>query len=391
MNGARISKLELENWMNFTKVEVELARRVFIIGPNACGKSNLLDSIRFLRDLVTEGGGLATAIQVRGSMKKVRSLYARQNPAVRVCATVDAGNGESWRYDLSITHKPPGTHRPQIEREVVEHTSRSGRRTSILSRPDDDDRHDPERLTQTAIQQVTANQDFRELVEFFRSISYLHAVPHLMREGQAAPSSTIGGDPYGRDLLNRIRSAPPRSQRSRLKRIENVLQVVVPQLKELTLVQDDQGRPHLQANFQHWRPFGAHQWETQFSDGTLRLIGLLWALQDKAGPLLLEEPELSLHSAIVRRLAPFISRAQHANERRQVLLSTHSVELLEDEGISSDEILVVAPGDNGSSVGTGAANRRISKLMASGITANEAALPMTTPASQMTLFDKLSP
>lgn len=376
--------------MNFTKVDVDLARRVFIIGPNAGGKSNLLDSIRFLRDLVTEGGGLATAVQVRGSMKNVRSLFARQNPAVRVCATIENGDGETWRYDLSVTHKPRA-HQPQVEAEYVERISPKGRRDLILSRPDEDDRRDPERLTQTAIQQVTANQRFREVVEFFRSISYLHAVPHLMREGRPAPSTTIGGDPYGRDLLNRIRSTSARSQRSRLKRIEKVLQVVVPQLKQLTLVQDDQGRPHLQANFQHWHPFGAHQWESQFSDGTLRLIGMLWALQDNAGPLLLEEPELSLHSAIVRRLAPFIWRAQHANDGRQVLLSTHSVELLEDSGIRADEILLVEPGDNGSSVITGASNRRISKLMASGITANEAALPETAATNQMSLFDGLSP
>ncbi|MDZ7919384.1 AAA family ATPase [Rhodoferax sp.] len=40
-----ISKLKLQNWRNFRKVEVSLRERVFVIGPNASGKSNLFRRI----------------------------------------------------------------------------------------------------------------------------------------------------------------------------------------------------------------------------------------------------------------------------------------------------------------------------------------------------------
>jgi predicted ATPase len=42
------------------------------------------------------------------------------------------------------------------------------------------------------------------------------------------------------------------------------------------------------------------------SDGTLRLLGLLWVLSAGASPLLLEVPEMSLHAAAVgsRATAP---------------------------------------------------------------------------------------
>ncbi|HEC14719.1 MAG TPA: chromosome segregation protein SMC, partial [Rhodospirillales bacterium] len=46
----RVLRLSLENWRNFRKVDVPLQQRVFIAGPNASGKSNLLDAIRFLQD-----------------------------------------------------------------------------------------------------------------------------------------------------------------------------------------------------------------------------------------------------------------------------------------------------------------------------------------------------
>lgn len=124
----------------------------------------------------------------------------------------------------------------------------------------------------------------------------------------------------------------------------------------------------------------------QISDGTLRLIVLLWALQERAGPLLLEEPEFSLHGAIVRRLGPFIHRAQRAGNGRQVILSTHSDELLMDPGIAPEELLMVHPADEGSEVLVGASIKEVSRLMKAGIPASEALMPRTA-ASQLELFN----
>ncbi len=42
----------------------------------------------------------------------------------------------------------------------------------------------------------------------------------------------------------------------------------------------------LRGKYRHWRPEGTWQTEEQFSDGTLQLIGLLWAAMDRGkGPL----------------------------------------------------------------------------------------------------------
>ena len=75
----RFTRLRLSNWRNFKDVDIELRGRVFVVGPNASGKSNLLDAIRFLHDIAKPGGGLVNAIADRTDLKHVRSLHATRN------------------------------------------------------------------------------------------------------------------------------------------------------------------------------------------------------------------------------------------------------------------------------------------------------------------------
>lgn len=76
--------MKLKNWRNITKVDLAIAERLFITGPNASGKSNLLDAFRFLRDIAKTGGGLQAAIALRGGLAKLRCLAARQDPNVEI-------------------------------------------------------------------------------------------------------------------------------------------------------------------------------------------------------------------------------------------------------------------------------------------------------------------
>lgn len=368
----RFTRIELQNWKNFREVQVELSDRMFIIGPNGIGKSNFLDAFRFLRDVAMggDGGGLAHAVVVRGGMKQIRSLHARQAAGVCVAANVEDKDGGTWRYILEFNLGKGATGSPQVSRESVQYKAGKARRfRSVLQRPDRKDRLDPARLRETALQQINANQKFRPLVDFFRSVLYLHIVPQLVRHGQEAPRNAASGG----DLLQRIRSAEPKARHARLALIRGFLQEAVPLFDKLELAEDDLGRPHLVVSFKHWRGIDAFQQETELSDGTLRLIGLLWALQEKGGPLLLEEPELSVHAGILHQLAPLI-----ASTKRQVLVSTHSERILQDEGIGADEILLIRPASGGSEVVIGADMREIESLMGSGVPASQAAYPYST-------------
>lgn len=368
----RFSKIHLENWRNFTRVDVPLQQRMFLVGANASGKSNLLDAFRFLRDLVRVGGGFEKAVSDRGGVSRLRSLSARRYPEVVVDVGIEDDDNETWRYRLAIVQD--NQRRPTLKEERVWKSDKL-----ILKRPDDRDIADKELLRQTHLEQINSNRQFRAIADFFNTIRYYHIVPQLIRE----PERSVGRkfDPYGGDFLEQIASTPKNIYESRLRRIQNALRVAVPQLQELQLYRDERGVPHLRGKYDHWRAQGAWQTEVDFSDGTLRLMGLLWALLDGGGPLILEEPELSLHAEVVSHIPEMMAYIQKSQRRqaRQILVSTHSSDLLRDEGIAPDEVLLLRPTPDGTKVEVSTEVTEVKHLLEAGLTVAEAVLPSTRP------------
>lgn len=374
----RFATLRLENWRNFVRTQTTLLRRVFLVGPNASGKSNLQDAFRFLHDIVSVGGGFQDAVRRRGGVSRLRCLAARNPSNVLLAVDITDEADTAWRYELRFAQD--SRQRPLVRTERV---SRNGQ--ILLVRPDARDKEDPERLTQTYLEQVNVNREFRAVAEFFESVRYLHLVPQLVRE----PDRSVGrrNDPYGGDFLEQVARTAEKTQRARLRRIRDALRVAVPQLKELELWRDVRGTPHLRGKYEHWRPQGAWQTEDQFSDGTLRLLGLLWSILDGNGPLLLEEPELSLHPEVIRYVPQMMSRIQ-GQTGRQIVVSTHSTDLLHDDGIGLDEVLLLTPSEEGTEVKQAAEFADIRALLEGGVSLAEAVIPKTRPgnAAQLTLF-----
>ncbi len=378
-----ISKLVLRNWRNFREVDVSLAERVFIVGPNASGKSNLLDSIRFLRDIAKPGGGLQWAITHRGGLSKMRCLAARREPDVEVEVTLSEPDGPpEWRYAIGMTQQVRGYRQPLLRYEKV---WKNG--SLVLDRPDAEDLKDELRLTQTHLEQISANSAFREVARFLDSIRYLHLVPQLLRHPEAFKGSLTDEDPHGRNFLEVVAKTPEKTRKSRLLKIEKALREAVPQLKNLTDTKDEAGIPHLEAVYEHWRPNAGRQREDQFSDGTLRLIGLFWSLLEGDSPLLLEEPELSLHSGIVSRLPRLFYRMQR-QRRRQLFVSTHSWDLLSQKSIGGEEVVMLTPRSVGTKVELASSILEIRELLDAGLSVADAVLPRTAPTAldQLELF-----
>lgn len=373
-----ITRLKLQNWKNFRSMDVPLHERTYLLGANASGKSNLLDAVRFLRDISKrEGGGLQTAVRDRDGMKKLRCLHARKPSEVLLEVHLSRSPNDKtpeWKYLLEFTSENSGFRRVLVTKEQVWHGDEI-----VLDRPSKEDRKDSEMLTQTHLEQVRTNGAFREIANFFMQTTYLHLVPQLLKYSDRIAGKILENDPYGQGFLDRIAKVSEKTRASRLLRIEKALKAAVPQFEALKFEQDKgTGRPHLEALYRHHRKNAGWQREEQFSDGTLRLLALLWSLVESDTLLLLEEPELSLNDAIVKEIPAMIDRIQRDKRtKRQLIISTHSEALLSNPGIDARGVLLLEPGHEGTLV------RQLSEVennaVAAGLPISEVVLPKTRP------------
>lgn len=73
---------------------------------------------------------------------------------------------------------------------------------------------------------------------------------------------------------------------------------------------------------------------------------------------------------------------------RQVVVSSHSSDLIADEGIGLDEVLLLLPSSEGTEVRTAGSFSEIKFLLEEGVPLSEAIIPRTRPpkAEQLPLF-----
>lgn len=341
----RFTHLKLRNWKNFQAIDTVLVSRMVVYGPNSVGKSNLLDVFRFLRDLAKDGGGLQSAVKARTDYKKIRSLHAHGAGPVMIDVELE-NRGTKWHYKLEFVDsgREPGAACALVKSEKV---WRDG--VVLLDRKNTDEGESSRQLSETYLEQGKAGEEFSPVREAFIQIRYLHLVPQLLKYPKAFEGADLPDDPFGRGFLDVIGKTPAKTRDARLNKIEKAIGIAIPFLKSLQY-KPERGHPHLIAGFKHWRGIDAIQQETQFSDGTLRLIAILWSLLSLDGLLLLEEPELSLNEEIVKHIPAMLTQVLDEHSDSQVIITTHSLAIAQDEGLALEEVFQINPGRSGSKV-----------------------------------------
>lgn len=226
-SNLRFRRLRLTNWKNFREVDVAVHDRMFLLGANGSGKSNLLDAFRFLRDLASPSGGLNAALARRNGVDAIRCLAAPRDAEVGIDVDVeDEDGGSRWRYALSFGQD--GQRRPCVQTERV---SQDGR--TILDRPDSVDRDNPAFAQQTHLEQISRSAAFHCLQGLFASIQPVDLLPQVVRE----PDGAVGGfrHRYGGRLVQDIGRTPSDERDVTLKRIEKALRIAIPHFESLGL------------------------------------------------------------------------------------------------------------------------------------------------------------
>lgn len=350
----KISRIKLRNWLNFRDTEVsDLADVVYVIGKNASGKSNFLDALTFIRDIAkTRGGGLQQAVYKRGGMKKLRCFHAGKQTNIEIQIDVsDDQDTLMWTYTLSFQKERGNGENPYVLAESVTDYSEGNGKNLVFSRDHKGSKKITSDFYQTNLEQSSVSKEFQTLVDCLSGIKYLHLVPQLLKFNDEIGGKILDGDPFGQDFMQRISHANSKARQRGLKKIKNSLRKTIPHLDQLEFVKDeDTGKQHLEFKLLHRNPQGVKHREDKFSDGTLRLIAILWACYESSGyPIIIEEPELSLNSGILEKLhLVFKKSLERSKNGGQLFLSTHSRSLLSNPGINTRGFVVIEPAKGGS-------------------------------------------
>lgn len=334
----RLRRVQVRNFRSLAEVVVDLGDVTVLVGPNGSGKSNFVDSLAFIQESVTST--LTRAVQIRGGIEGVRRRSAGHPTNVGFRLDMSLGSGGLATYSFEVAARPRGVF--VVKRETCRIATMGTAAASFDIRegefvdapPGVLPRIESDRLALTVLSAVA---EFREVYDFISGMRFYSLVPEHIRDLQD-PDVGVSLKRDGRNAAAVLREIQARSPEDH-ERICRLLGKVVP---GMTGVEYDHVGSKETLRFRQ-QVGTKHPWTfppLNMSDGTLRVLGLLLAVYQQPSPplIVLEEPESTVHPAAVEVLMDVF---KEGSRRSQLMLTTHSPDILDSDKISEDELRVV--------------------------------------------------
>lgn len=345
MNVPFIRRVSIRNYKSIAACQVDLQPLMFLVGPNGAGKSNFLDAVRFVADSLRTS--LDHALRDRGTIKEVRRRSGGHPNHFALRLDFELPDGGAGHYSFRVGAKPSGGFEVQNEEcRIVSGTSldrehhyhvKSGRvvDASVSQLP----ATLPDRLLLVA---ASGLPEFRPVFDALSGIEIYNLNPREI----ALMQKPDPGDLLRRDGDNAA-SVLQQFDMGLRERISSYLSRIVP---GVALVEPKTLGSQETIEFRQVVRGQEHPWRflaSSMSDGTLRAFGILLAIfqaavirPDKRMPLLigLEEPEMALHPAAAGVL---LAALRDASREVQILVTSHSPDLLDNPDIGTDSVLAV--------------------------------------------------
>ncbi|CAB3684135.1 AAA family ATPase [Achromobacter xylosoxidans] len=336
-----IRRVVLRNYKSIGNCDVHLQPLTFLVGQNGAGKSNFLDALHFVRDALS--GSLDSAINERGGLNEVRRRSSGHPTHFGIRLEFCLRDGRDGWYAFDIGAMASGGYEVQHEECVISGIGKGPFFRISKGRLRDS--------SETAFPSITADRlalvaasgftVFRPVFDALTAMGFYNLNPKLMRELQKPQDGRLL-KPVGENIASVIghleRVAP-----EKVNLIKEYLQSVVPMVHgmERKVI-----GPMETLEFRQEMAGARHPWKflaQNMSDGTLRALGVMTALLQSNvdySPTLIgiEEPETALHPAASASLREILV---HASKHTQVLVTSHSPDLLDDRSIEADSILTV--------------------------------------------------
>ncbi|MFO0983423.1 MAG: AAA family ATPase [Planctomycetota bacterium] len=349
-----IRRVQLRNYKSIEACDVRLRPLMFLVGLNGAGKSNFLDALRFVSDALRNS--LDHALRDRGGIIEVRRRSGGGPTQFGIRVDFVLATGESGHYAFLIGPRSRASFQVLSEECVV--------RGPEALKPETFFRVKAGLVSASAPVMPAASDDrlylvsasgmpeFRGVFDALQHMGFYSLSPERMRDLQPPDA----GDLLARDgsniasMLDQVSKGSPEVKR----RIERYLERLAPgvhgvQVRVIGPRETIEFHQQLRGAKEPWRFLAANM-----SDGTLRGLGILVALFQPAVtrlpvPLVgVEEPEMALHPAAAHVLRESLAEASRAT---QVLVTSHSPDLLDDATLDVQSMLAVVVDEHGTTLG----------------------------------------
>jgi predicted ATPase len=359
-----LRRVRIRNFKSIKFCDVTLEPLTVLVGRNGSGKSNFVEALAFLRDVLT--GGVRDAVRKHGDRNTLLWKLATDNSISFMLESAFCAQREPqlWTASYEVEIKLPPKKAPRIAFErlriagpngspgidfslddglLVEESSnpQPGKHTQRYARVGNGSEvansgRVPDRLHLSG----KVETPFIEYLEKLESITSYNLHPDGMRK----PQREQYGDFLASDGAN-IASILDSTTECEPEAVDRIRQYLSSLTGGIEFVKVSSDGVYKTLRFRTPSPEMALAFAADsMSDGTLRAFGLLLAAYQVVLPwgnpsiVAIEEPETSLHPAAMHAL---VDALDEATGRTQILITTHSAELLDNETIKPENVRVV--------------------------------------------------
>ncbi len=355
MDSRLITRIALRNYKSIGACDVRPGQLAFLVGPNGSGKSNFLDSLQFVADSLRYS--LDHALRSRGGIDAVRRRSTGHPNHFGIRLEL-AQPGIKGHYAFTVGSKADG--RYFVQREECHVAFDSDEHDDVFYRVENGEIVRSTLAFAPAVARdrlylVNASgiEEFRPFYDYISNMGFYNFYPDAMRRLQKAePGELLSKD--GSNLASVFADLKARAP-GQAERIAEYVSKVLPGASGLDVRAIGPARI---LSFRLGVRGAKNPWSMEWSrmsDGTLRALGILVALFQGAGNghvgqslVGIEEPENALHPAAVGVLTDSL---REAAEHTQILVTSHSAELLDDDSIPNEEILALVAEGNETKIG----------------------------------------
>jgi predicted ATPase len=316
---------------------------MFMVGPNGSGKSNFLDSLRFVSDGLRSS--LDHALRERGTIKEVRRRSGGHPNHFALRYDFTLPSGDFGYYAFRVGAKQAGSYEVQTEECSIKyilgerHYFKVQAGKLVNSSAKLSPAAVPDRLFLVA---ASGLPEFRPVFDALSRIQVYNLSPKEISSMQRPdPGDILRRD--GGNAASVLQQLSPEAREYVKKNLSRIVPSLIDvDVKTLASQETLEFRQSVRGQSHPWRFLAS-----SMSDGTLRAFAVLLAVFQsmksehyRNSPLLigLEEPEVALHPAAAKVL---LSALREGSRYCQVLVTSHSADLLDNSDIEADQIISV--------------------------------------------------